>query len=78
MSTIEAFITKHSLRQVDLAVAMGVTESAVSHMLAGRFDPRKERIDRLLVALGERLGRKVTYEEVFGPLDVPAATGTDG
>lgn len=65
MTPLADFLEHHDIRQVEVASALGVTESAVSSMLKGRFEPRKVRIDAILTFLSTRLGRPVTYEEAF-------------
>lgn len=49
----------------ELAAAMGITDGALHHKLAGRRGWDKADIDKVLAFLTSKAGRPVTYEQVF-------------
>lgn len=54
------------LTQAELGQSLGVTQSAVSRKLSGERAWSQRDVGAVLVLLSRRLGRKVTYEMVFG------------
>jgi transcriptional regulator with XRE-family HTH domain len=72
---IETFLTKHRLRQNELAALLGLDPSAISKKVAGRSPWKLDEILRVLAWASEMLGRPVTFDEVFGPADAPELVG---
>jgi transcriptional regulator with XRE-family HTH domain len=54
------------LSQRELAAGIGKSDALVSRLVSGEATPSKETIDKTLYFLSGRLGRPVTYEELFG------------
>jgi transcriptional regulator with XRE-family HTH domain len=63
--TLEALVKKHGITQEELGQVIGVSASAVSHKLAGRRPWFQDEVNKILPFLTGRLGRPVTYEEIF-------------
>lgn len=52
--------------QAELAEALKLNQSTVSRILAGAVTMKRDHVDGTLRFFSKRLGRSVTYEEVFG------------
>jgi len=77
-SPIEQFFNDHGLTQSDVAVHLGVDRSAVSRKVAGDRPWKQSEIEALMALATQRLGRRVTYEELFGRPEeaTPPVTGS--
>jgi transcriptional regulator with XRE-family HTH domain len=62
----QAFLDSHGITQTELGRALGMTAASVSRKLAGFRNWKLAEVQRVLEFLIARLGRPVTYEEVFG------------
>jgi transcriptional regulator with XRE-family HTH domain len=67
----------NGVQQVEVAKGIGRTKAFVSRLLSGETGASQGTIAALLAFLSRRLGRPVTYEELFGgpaadPLVEPA------
>ena len=69
---LKALLEKNHITQRELARGIGKSPAVVSRMLSGELGMSKETIDEILAFLRERLGRRVTYERVFGKDEVTA------
>jgi predicted transcriptional regulator len=63
---LEALLRREGITQVELARGTGRSEALISRVIRGAADPSKDTIDAILTFLNARLGRRVTYERVFG------------
>jgi len=70
------FLGSHGITQTELGEALGMTGAAVSRKLAGLRHWKLAEVRRALEFLSGRLGRLVTYEEVFGVDNGVARTAT--
>ncbi len=64
---------RHGLSQQVLALRAGTDQAAVSRIERGEISPSVETVERLLAALGERLGLESTpLERDYDPLHMRA------
>jgi transcriptional regulator with XRE-family HTH domain len=78
MDKPRAFLDSQGITQTELGEDLGMTGAAVSRKLAGLRHWKLIEVRSALEFLSERLGRAVTYEEVFGVDDGAARIGTTG
>jgi putative transcriptional regulator len=69
---IKAIRTRLGVTQEALASALGCTQKNVSFYEHGQ--PISAEVAKKLIIFGSSLGHTVTYEDVFGPATVDAAT----
>lgn len=69
---LKALLDKHGISQRELAHAIGKSDAAVSRLLNGSTMASQDTINDVLAFLSKRLRRRVTYEQVFGPVEVSA------
>jgi len=62
---MKRFLAVNGVSQADVARGIGVSTAFVSQLVAGESGARQETIHALLAFLSGRLGRQVTYEELF-------------
>ena len=74
MEKPRAFLDSQGITQTELGEALGMSGAAVSRKLAGLRHWKLAEVRRALEFLSGRLGRVVTYEEVFGVDNVVART----
>lgn len=67
-----ALVKKAGLTQEEIGEALGVTQSSVCRKLAGTRPWSQQEVAAILALLSKRLGRRVTYEQVFGAVGVSA------
>lgn len=65
-SRTDAFLAKNDITRVEVAAALGIDPSAVSRKVSGERPWKLDEIQGLLAFLSGRVGRKVTYDELFG------------
>jgi transcriptional regulator with XRE-family HTH domain len=65
MERLKALLQKHSVTQLRLAIAIGMTPTHVNHLLNGKHQPRRDAIDKIL-AFARGLEPGITYEQLFG------------
>lgn len=70
--TLKALLDKHEISQTELADGIGKSRAFVSRLVGGDTGASQETIDATLAFLSKRLGRRVTYEQVFGAVAVSA------
>lgn len=58
-------LESNAIRQADLARGIGRSRAFVSRFVSGETGGSQATIQALLSFLGSRLGRPVTYEELF-------------
>jgi DNA-binding XRE family transcriptional regulator len=66
MSTLREIREYHLLSRKALADLADVSESTIERMEEGKGHPTGEIIDKVLKALGEKIGEKLTTENVQG------------
>ena len=66
MGKTQAFLDANGITQGEIANALGMTQAAVSRKLAGLRNWRLVEVQVVLGWLTTRLGRPVSYDEVFG------------
>lgn len=76
VSTIKRFLAVNMVSQADLARGIDRSSAFVSQLVNGETGASKETIDSILSFLSARLGRPVTYEELFGPSTAAALVGS--
>lgn len=69
---LKIFLAHNFISQADLARGIEKTTAFVSQLVKGDVGASQDTIESILVFLTSRLGRPVTYEEIFGPPSVPA------
>lgn len=60
------FLETHGIQQTEVAAALGMHKTQINRLTKDDANPTRQTIDAILRYLGERLGREVTYAEVFG------------
>ncbi len=73
MERTQAFLDAHGITQAELGEALGVTGATISRKLAGLRNWKLAEVQAALAWLAKRLGRPVSYDEVFGAGDVADA-----
>lgn len=63
---LKAVLKQHSITQAELAAGISRSGGFISQLISGDSGASQETIESLLSFLSERLGRRVTYEELFG------------
>lgn len=66
MDRTQAFLDANRITQAELAEALGVTGATISRKLAGLRNWKLVEVQVVLGWLSGRLGRPVSYDEVFG------------
>jgi transcriptional regulator with XRE-family HTH domain len=69
---LKALLDKHRISQRELAHGIGKSDAAISRLVSGATGASQETINDVLVFLSKRLHRRVTYEQVFGRVEVSA------
>ena len=67
-NALRDLLESNEIRQAELARGIGRSRSFVSRFLSGETGGSQTTVRALLSFLTTRLGRRVTYEEVFPPL----------
>lgn len=67
------FLFENGLRQTEVAAGAGRTPQFVSMLVRGETGASLETVEALIAFLSKRLGRRVAYEEVFGPSEEATA-----
>lgn len=62
---LRTFLEAHGISQADLARGVDRGESFISRLVSGETTASQETINRLISFLTLKLGRTVTYEELF-------------
>jgi predicted transcriptional regulator len=70
MTRTQAFLDRNHITQSELGAAIGYEQAAISRKLSGSRNWRLFEIRKVLAYLSERLGRLVSFDEVFGADDV--------
>ena len=71
---LDAFLDENRVTRAEIAGHLGLDPSGISRKVLGGRPWKLHEIQSLLAFLTERLGRKVTYDELFGEPD-PVAAG---
>jgi transcriptional regulator with XRE-family HTH domain len=71
--TLKDFTERKGIRQVEIAEVLGLDQSTVSLKLAGRRPWFVQEVAALLAFLRHKTGEDVTFEQLFGAPDFPAA-----
>lgn len=69
---LRTLLDKHGITQRELALAIGKSDAAVSRLVSGETAASQETIDAVLAYLTSRLGKRMTYERVFGLREISA------
>lgn len=69
MATTQAFLDAHGISQTELGEALGLQRAAVSRKLAGLRNWKLGEVQEALAFFTRRLGRTVTFDEVFADSD---------
>jgi transcriptional regulator with XRE-family HTH domain len=62
---IDAFTSANDISRQEIADLLGITRQGVGLKVRGERPWKSDEINTLLAFLTKRLGREVTYEEVF-------------
>ena len=74
MSKLDELLTAHRIPQRELARGIGRSEALTSRIVNGHCGASQATITAILAFLAARLGRSVTYEELFGSPAAPEET----
>lgn len=69
MATTQAFLDANGITQAELGEALGVQRAAISKKLGGSRNWKLGEVQEVLAFLSRRLGRQVTFDEVFADSD---------
>lgn len=74
---LKRLVTEHGISQADLAQEIKRSPAFVSRLMAGHIRASQSSINAILAYLCKRLGRSVSYEELFGsPAECARGTNT--
>jgi transcriptional regulator with XRE-family HTH domain len=70
---LRTLLEKHHISQRELAAGIGKSTAHVSRLVSGETGASQETIEAVLAYLSNRLGKRMTYERVFGlPREISA------
>ena len=72
MTQLKALLDKHHITQREMARGIGKSTASVSRLVSGETSATKGTIDAVLAYLSRRTGKRMTYDRVFGSLEVSA------
>ena len=65
-SEMDQFLKANDITQTEIAEDLGLDSSSVSRKVGGERQWKLNEIQAVIIFLSRRLGRPVTYEELFG------------
>lgn len=69
---LKTLLERNGISQRELARGLRKSDAAVSRLLSGDTAATQDTIEAVLAFLSKRLRRRLTYEQVFGPVAVSA------